>query len=96
MTIMATTIPLIHLLVWLVVGTACGWLESERLKTPMPQRWINSVIGVAGSVAAGLFFLKWGELVPGNPVLAPFASALVGAGISLSITSPVLRLVARR
>lgn len=93
---MIMSVPLISIAVWLAVGSACGWLESERVPTSQQMRAANMVIGVAGAVAAGLFFLSWGELVPRSPLLGPLASGLVGAGISLSISGAAISLLSRR
>lgn len=93
---MIMSVPLISIAVWLLVGSACGWLESERVPTGAQMRVANMVIGVVGAVAAGMFFLSWGELVPRSPLLGPLASGLVGAGISLSVSGTAARLLARR
>lgn len=82
-------IPIISILTWIVVGSTCGWIETQRLAGKGFGLWPNIATGVLGSFLGGYFFLVWGELVPANSVifsyiLAPFVSGLVGAGGSLS------------
>ena len=93
-------IPVASIITWIVVGSTCGWLETQRLAGKGFGLWPNCIIGLLGSFLVGYFFLKWGELVPANSVmfsyiLAPFVSGLVGAGISLSLLGLVSRIVRR-
>jgi uncharacterized membrane protein YeaQ/YmgE (transglycosylase-associated protein family) len=85
-------VPLLSIVIWLAVGAVCGWLETQRvgdLGLPAP---INCFTGAAGACLGGMFFLRWGELVPNSPVLAPFVSGVVGAAIAMTALSLGLRL----
>lgn len=80
-------IPILSIAVWLAVGGVCGWLETLRVKErvlPDAAYWLT---GAAGACLAGLFFLRWGELVPGSPLLAPLVSGIVGASIAITALS---------
>jgi uncharacterized membrane protein YeaQ/YmgE (transglycosylase-associated protein family) len=93
-------IPILSIITWVVIGSACGWLETQRLAGKGFGLWPNIVIGLLGSFLVGYFFFVWGELVPANSVvfsyiLAPFVSGLVGAGVSLSLLG-LVSLVVRR
>lgn len=84
-------VPILSIAIWLAVGAVCGWLETLRLGAlglPAPVNWL---VGAVGACSAGMFFLKWGELVPNNVVLAPFVSGVVGASISLTILGLALK-----
>ncbi len=86
------SVPVLSIVVWLVVGAVCGWLETLRVGDGgLPSRayW---VIGAAGACLGGMFFLRWGELVPNSPILAPLVSGVVGASIIMTILSFALRL----
>ena len=85
-------VPVLSIAIWLAVGAVCGWLETLRVgDSGLPGR-ANWLVGAAGACSAGMFFLKWGELVPNSPVLAPLVSGVVGASISLTILGLVLKL----
>jgi len=86
------SVPVLSIVVWLIVGVVCGWLESLRVgEAGLPGRayWL---IGVAGAFLGGMFFLRWGELVPNSPILAPLVSGVVGASIIMTILSFALGL----
>ena len=84
-------VPVLSIVVWLAVGAVCGWLEALRVgDAGLPSR-AYGLIGAAGACFGGMFFLRWGELVPNSPVLAPLASGVVGASIIMTILSFALR-----
>ena len=77
--------PIISILAWLIVGSTCGWLETERRGDKVPKLATNIIIGVVGAFLGGWFFFVWGDLVPGDPYLSPLISGLIGSGVSLSV-----------
>ena len=86
------SVPVLSIAIWLVVGAVCGWLEALRVgDAGLPSRayWL---IGAAGACLGGMFFLRWGELVPNSPILAPLVSGVVGASIIMTILGGVLKL----
>ena len=85
-------VPVLSIAVWLVVGGVCGWLETLRVGDSGLPDYANWLAGAAGASLAGMFFLKWGELVPNSPILAPLVSGVVGASIAMTILGLVLKL----
>jgi|GEM_PF-5054141 len=85
-------VPILSIAIWLAVGGVCGWLETLRVgETGLPDA-VYWLAGAAGACLAGMFFLRWGELVPGSPVLAPLVSGVVGASIAITALSLALKL----
>jgi uncharacterized membrane protein YeaQ/YmgE (transglycosylase-associated protein family) len=77
--------PVISIIIWLIVGAVCGWLETERLAGKLFSLPTNIAFGILGAFLGGWFFFIWGDLVPGDLYLSPFVSGLIGSGFSLSI-----------
>ncbi len=85
-------VPLLSVAIWLAVGAVCGWLETQRIGSAGLSHQVNWFAGALGACLGGMFFLRWGELVPNNPVLAPLVSGIVGASIALTVVSLGLKL----
>lgn len=85
---MVLDVPLTSITVWLGVAAMCGYFESVRTGSGRQGLAVQIAIAAAGAFAAGLFFWRWGELVPvaspGSPVTAPFASGMIGAACIMS------------
>ena len=78
------------LAVWILIGAFCGWLETRRAAG---NDWLvaNIMIGSLGAIIAGVIFKNIGELGP--PWQGPIYSAFIGAAISITIVSYVLKRV---
>lgn len=73
------------IIIWLVVGGIIGWLASLIMRTDAQQGIIlNVVVGIVGSVIAGLLFHASG-------MLEGFIYSLVGAVILLAIVNLIRR-----
>jgi uncharacterized membrane protein YeaQ/YmgE (transglycosylase-associated protein family) len=73
------------IIIWLIVGGIIGWLASLIMRTDAQQGIIlNIVVGIVGSIVAGLLFH------PSGP-LEGFLYSLVGAVILLGIVNLVTR-----
>ena len=85
-------VPVLSIAVWLVVGAVCGWLETLRVGDSGLPDYADRLAGVIGACLAGMFFLKWGELVPNSTILAPLVSGVIGASIIMTALGLVLKL----
>jgi uncharacterized membrane protein YeaQ/YmgE (transglycosylase-associated protein family) len=73
------------IIIWLIVGGIIGWLASLIMRTDAQQGIIlNIVVGIVGSVIAGLLFH------PSGP-LEGFLYSLIGAVILLAIVNLIRR-----
>jgi uncharacterized membrane protein YeaQ/YmgE (transglycosylase-associated protein family) len=73
------------IIIWLIAGGIIGWLASLIMRTDAQQGIIlNIVVGIVGSIVAGLLFH------PSGP-LEGFLYSLVGAVILLGIVNLVTR-----
>ena len=73
------------IIVWLIVGGIIGWLASLIMRTDAQQGIIlNIVVGIVGSVIAGLLFHPAG-------MLEEFLYSLIGAIILLAIVNLIRR-----
>jgi uncharacterized membrane protein YeaQ/YmgE (transglycosylase-associated protein family) len=73
------------IIIWLIVGGIIGWLASLIMRTDAQQGIIlNIVVGIIGSIIAGLLFHPSGAL-------EGFLYSLVGAVILLAIVNLLSR-----
>ena len=73
------------IIIWLIVGGIIGWLASLIMRTDAQQGIVlNIVVGILGSVIAGLLFH------PSGP-LEGFIYSLIGAVILLAIINLIMR-----
>ena len=73
------------IIVWLIVGGVVGWLASLIMRTDAQQGIVlNIVVGILGSVIAGLLFHPSGTL-------EGFIYSLIGAVILLAIINLIMR-----
>jgi uncharacterized membrane protein YeaQ/YmgE (transglycosylase-associated protein family) len=73
------------IIIWLIVGGIIGWLASLIMRTDAQQGIIlNIVVGIIGSIIAGLLFHPSGTL-------EGFLYSIVGAVILLAIVNLLSR-----
>ena len=73
------------IIIWLIVGGIIGWLASLIMRTDAQQGIVlNIVVGVIGSVIAGLLFHPSGTL-------EGFIYSLLGAVVLLAIVNLIMR-----
>src|SRR5436305_13529776 len=76
---------MLGILVWLIVGGIIGWLASLIMRTDAQQGiLLNIVVGVIGSVIAGLLFHPSGTL-------EGFIYSLLGAVVLLAVVNLIMR-----
>jgi uncharacterized membrane protein YeaQ/YmgE (transglycosylase-associated protein family) len=75
---------IIHLITFLLIGLAAGWLSGKIMKTNNAGLLVNLIIGVIGSFVGGIIFwliglTAWGLL--GNLVAATVGAVALLYGI---------------
>jgi uncharacterized membrane protein YeaQ/YmgE (transglycosylase-associated protein family) len=80
-----------HILTWLVVGALIGWVAGLLMRNDDDQGvFVNVLVGVLGSMAAGWIVAPYFGLHAGDPKVLDFGAlsvALVGAIIALALIS---------
>jgi uncharacterized membrane protein YeaQ/YmgE (transglycosylase-associated protein family) len=73
------------IIIWLIVGGIIGWLASLIMRTDAQQGIVlNIVVGILGSIVAGLLFHPSGTF-------EAFLYSLIGAIILLAVVNLVRR-----
>ena len=82
-----------HIVVWLVVGALIGLVAGLLMRGNDDQSvFVNVLVGVLGSLAAGWFVAPYFGLHAGDPRVLDFGAlsvALVGAIVALALLSLV-------
>jgi uncharacterized membrane protein YeaQ/YmgE (transglycosylase-associated protein family) len=81
--VVAMNVDLWHVLIFLLIGLAAGWIAGQLMKGHSFGLVGNLIVGCIGALLGGLLFSLLGISIGGQPIIGNLIAAIVGAVVLL-------------
>ena len=75
-----------HILSWIILGVAAGWVTGRVLKGNQYGPWVDIIMGIAGALAGG-FLIQYAGFPGRFEIVSTTLSAILGAVALTVITA---------